>query len=226
MSRRMVNDVRFVSLKHLEDLPAVPHGSNNHLQIQVRILLPQFQLNVIGAVFIDIEDDQLLRMVGRNLPTQFRADAAAAAGDQHHLSLQILINFLQIHPDRLSAQQILHCHIPEGADLHLAGPELVHARQILQFTAGFLADLQNLPLGRDRGTGDSQIDLFNFIPAHAIGNAFPSTCHRDSVDIPSPFIGIVIDDAADGIPDLISVFNIPDQHLSCCSRTNHHHVAG
>ena len=38
-------------------------------------------LDVIGIVFIDVEDDELLRLILGDLPAEFTADGTAAARD-------------------------------------------------------------------------------------------------------------------------------------------------
>ena len=57
VGRRMVYDVGAVFLKHRLDPVGVPDGADEHHQVQVRILLLQLQLDVVGVVLIDIKDN-------------------------------------------------------------------------------------------------------------------------------------------------------------------------
>ena len=68
--RRMVNDLRAVLLKHLEHFAAVPYGSDQYIIVQVRELLLQLHLQLIGAVLVEVQDDQFLRMMSRDLPAE------------------------------------------------------------------------------------------------------------------------------------------------------------
>ena len=79
-------------------------------------------LDLICIVFIDIKDNQLGGVEGSQPAAQFAADAPTAAGDQHHLALNMSADFPQIHLHRFPAQQILNFHVADllNADLALA----------------------------------------------------------------------------------------------------------
>ena len=80
VGRRMVHDVGAVFFKHRLDPVGVPDGADEHHQVQVRILLLQLQLDVVGVVFVDIKDDQLLRVMACHLAAQLASDGAASPG--------------------------------------------------------------------------------------------------------------------------------------------------
>ena len=115
VGRRVVDDVRAVLVKDRVDPPAVPHGSDEHLQVQVRVAPPQLLLNLIGVVLINIKDDQPARLMGRDLAAELASDGSASAGHQDGFPLDVLEDLIQVDFDGLPAQQVLHGH-----RLHLA----------------------------------------------------------------------------------------------------------
>ena len=70
MCCRMVNDVRTVPAEDILDAFRITYGSDEHDQIQCRILTDQLLLDRIGIVLIDIDDDQLFRLMTGDLPAQ------------------------------------------------------------------------------------------------------------------------------------------------------------
>ena len=60
VGRCVVDNIRAVLLKDLINSAAVPDGADDHLQVQAGILLLQFLLDIIGIVFINIKNDELL----------------------------------------------------------------------------------------------------------------------------------------------------------------------
>ena len=86
----VVNDIRVIRLKHVKDLPAVPHRANDDLQIQLRMIMAQLLLDRIGAVFINIKDNKLFWLVPCDLTAKLASDRAAPACDKDHLSFQML----------------------------------------------------------------------------------------------------------------------------------------
>ena len=81
MGCRMVDDVRTISAEDIFDAFRIAYRSDQHYQIQCRILTDQLLLDRIGVVLIDIDDDQLLRLMTRDLPAQLASDGSATTGD-------------------------------------------------------------------------------------------------------------------------------------------------
>ena len=207
----MIDDIRTEGLKHLEDLPAVPDRADDGLQLQLRIFLFQLQLNVIGVVFVNIEENQLFRLMCGNLSGQFGADGSHA-GHQHHLPGDPPEDFGVILADGLSSQQILDLHRFHLADHHFAGIELVDTRQIHQLTGSLAADLQDGLLLCPGCAGNGHVDLPDAVFLHGFGNALPSAHHRHAVNISAPLVGVVIDDGIDHIVAVSVVPNVPQDH--------------
>ncbi|CDA99966.1 unknown [Firmicutes bacterium CAG:65] len=81
MGCRMVDDVRTISAEDILDAFRIADRGDQHYQIQCRILTDQLLLDRIGIVLIDIDDDQLFRLMTGDLPAQLAADGPAATGD-------------------------------------------------------------------------------------------------------------------------------------------------
>ena len=63
----MIHDIRSICLENAVNTLFVTHRCDQYHQIQLRILADQLLLDVISIIFIDIQDDQLLRMMGCQL---------------------------------------------------------------------------------------------------------------------------------------------------------------
>ena len=48
----------------------VAHGTDEHLEIQLRVIAFQLLLNVVGVVFVDVHDDELPGIVLDDLAAQ------------------------------------------------------------------------------------------------------------------------------------------------------------
>ena len=173
----------------------VPHGADEHLQIQLRMGVAQLHLDIVGVVFVDIEDDQLFGVAFGDLAAQLAADGTTAAGDHHHLAGDIPADLLQIHLNRVTAQQILQLHVPELADTDLAVDQLEHPRHRLHPAAGLAADVQNLLAVLSVAGGDGEDDLIDLVLLHRIGDLLPPAGDLYTVQIPAALAGVVVDDA-------------------------------
>ena len=87
VSRRVQHDVRPVRGKDLFQFVPVADVGNLHHEIQISAI-PDFQflLNIIRAIFIDIQDNQPPGRNPGNLPGQLAANAASAARYQDGFS--------------------------------------------------------------------------------------------------------------------------------------------
>ena len=100
---RMVYDVRAVRLKHRLNPVGIPDRTDENRQIQLRKRPLQLLLQIVGVIFIHIEDNQLFRPVACNLAAQLASNGAASSGDKDDLVLHISHNLIQIYPDRITA---------------------------------------------------------------------------------------------------------------------------
>ena len=96
MGRCMVDNVRTISAEDILDTFRIAYRSDQHHQIQCRILADQLLLDFIGIILINIYDDQLFRLMPGNLPAQLASDGSATTGDQYDLILHIVQDFFRI----------------------------------------------------------------------------------------------------------------------------------
>lgn len=148
MGRRVEDQVRLIGVQQIVHPSPVPDGTDAHVQRQLRVLPAQLHLDVVGVVFVDVEDHQPPGLVPGDLAAQLAADGPAAAGDQHRFVVDIAADLPQVHPDGVPAQQVLQLHPAELADGDLAVDQLIDARHHLDLAPGFAAYVQNfLPPG-------------------------------------------------------------------------------
>ena len=94
MCGRMIDDVRMIFCENLEDSAGIPNRTDKHSKLQFRKVLPKFQLYAIRIIFINIKNNELLRIVSGNLPAKLRAYTSSTTGDQYRLSVNKAENLL------------------------------------------------------------------------------------------------------------------------------------
>ena len=216
----MIDDVRLVLFKHLINATAVTDRTDQHNQIDLGMFSPQFLFNFIGIVFIDIKNNQFLRMMQCNLPAEFRTNASAPAGHQNRLSVDEPINLCQITADGIPAQQLLNGYILHCRDGDVPVHQLEHARKVFQFTFGFLTDLQDFTAFRFRCAGNRHINFADIVFFDHCRYFVPASDNRNTVDVPVPFVRIIVNNAADFSVDLLCLMEIPQNHLTGISGTH------
>ena len=89
MRRSVADDVGTVLVKNIVNTALVTHGADKHHEIEFGMLPPQLHLELIGVIFVYVEDDEGLGLLCRRLTAQLAADAAAAARNQNDLVLYV-----------------------------------------------------------------------------------------------------------------------------------------
>ena len=157
-----------------------------------------------------------------DLTAQLAADGAAAAGNQHHLPGNVARQFIQVHPHRLPAQQVLGVHLPQLADADLSVEHLIDAGKHMDLTPGSGADVQNLFPGNGGSAGDGKHDLVDPVALHRFGNILPAAHNGDSAEPAVYLRGVVVYDADHFIMDKITVDILGDQGPAGLSRADDH----
>ena len=222
----VINHIRTVGFEHLIDSSAVPDRTDQHFQIQLGVFIPQFQANGMGIIFINIENDQLLGIVLGDLSAKLAADRSAAARYQNDLALNEAVNLIHIYLDRLTTQQVLNGHILQGFGCDILVHHGICRRQIFQLAICFLANLQDFPALRHGCAGHCQKDFLNLIPFGTVQNLIPAAHNRNAIDKTTPFVPVVIDDAAYPFVAGLCIVQIPQEKLSRRTCANQHHPAG
>ena len=77
-------------------------------------------LQIVCAVLVDFENNNLLWVEICNLTAELRSDGAASSGYQNRFSLEITADFLNIQMNFVTPQQIQNINVPDRrASFHL-----------------------------------------------------------------------------------------------------------
>ena len=224
VSCRMVDDLRMIFFKHSIDSMGISHRTDQHYQVQFRIIPLQFLLNVIGIVFINIKDDQLLRLMSCDLTAKLASDGTASSCDQHDFSRHIPHDTLHLSINGFSSQQILNLHIAELGDTDLSVYQLIDSWQYLQLAACLTADIQqflNLSM-RCRRNGDH--NLINMIFLCQTTDILSVTCYQHTAQILSDLARIIIHQATHILLYELAVLQFLQQGIASLTGSHDHGV--
>ena len=117
VGRRVEHHRGVVGLKHLVQPLFVPDGADEHGHRDIAaVLLLQFHLQLVGAVLVDVKDEQLARVEAHHLPAQLRADGAAAARHQHRFAGEVAGDLLHVQRHLVAGQKVRRVQFPESYD--------------------------------------------------------------------------------------------------------------
>ena len=225
MGRRVINNLGMVLLKDLEHAAAVADGTDQGYEVEVRILLAQLQLDGVGVVFVDIENDQLLRVMSGHLAAELRADGPAAAGDEDDLAVDEVIDLVKVGGDGLAPQKVLDGDVPEFRNGDLTVDELVIAGEHLHLAAGLVADAEDFLPVLPRHAGDGEEDLRHLILLDILENRLSPADDGDALDGTVPLVGVVVDDADGNVVHLVRGLHVAEDHPSGFPRADDHDAA-
>ena len=224
--RGMVDDVGAVGFKDIEHAAAVTHGADEGDEVEIRVLLFQLELNGVGVVFVDIEDDEHFRPVGGHLPAELGADGSTAAGDEDALAVDEVKHLAQVRLDRLAAEEVFNGNVLHVTQCDLAGGQLIEAGELLDFAARLVADAEDLFSVLRGERGDGEVDLRDFILLHIGEDIFPAADDGHTFDGAAPFVGVIVYDADGLVVDFIRGFDIMDDHAAGLPCADDHDAAG
>ena len=101
-------------------------------------------------------------------------------------------------------------HLAQG---YFSVYKLIYTRKLLQLASGFLADVQDIPLLMRCCSRNRKKDLIDMILIYIEKNIVSSAYHRNSFHVSSPFIWIVIDQAAYSGIGFLCILKLPDNCL-------------
>ena len=207
----MEYNVRVIGFHDAVDTAGVPHGADERLQVQVRAVVPQFLLDGVGVVLVNVENNQRLGLGPGDLAAQFAADASAATGDQHHFPGDVRKNFFIIDLHLFPAQQVRDLHVPELADADFFIEQLVHSGDDLQLAVGFLAQVQDGLLVLGVAGGNCEDDVGNAVLLGHVHNVVPVAHNFHAFQVLALLVGVVVNDAADLAGNAVRVLQFPDK---------------
>ena len=105
--RSMEHHRGVIGIKNLVQTLFIPDRTDQHRDRDIAaVLLLQFHQQLVGAVFIDIKDQQLAGLEAHDLTAQLAADGAAAARYQHRFAGKVAGDFVGIQRDLLAGEEV------------------------------------------------------------------------------------------------------------------------
>ena len=157
-----------------------------------------------------------------HLPADLAAYGAAASCYQDYFVFYVFRNLIYFQLHRLSSQKILNLDLLEHAQVDLFIYHLVDSRKDLDLAGCLLADIQELfpLLLRQCRNGDN--DFLNAVPLHGLRNVFLLSYNGDSLEVCALLLVVVINDTGHNAVQVLAVFNLPDNVITCGSCPHYH----
>ena len=195
VGRRVQHDIRRVVPEDLLDPGPVADIRDLDPEVQrVPVADPELLLDIVGAVLVDIQDDQPLRLAAGDLAGQLRADGAAAAGDHDLLAPVPGHGLLAQELADGTVQQVLDGKIVDLAAAAVVGAE--HRKIVgLDVEAHALVEIIELVaalLGHVRKGEHHALHLV--LPQPAVQISLSGE-HRHAVDLPADLVPVDIHEA-------------------------------
>lgn len=224
MRGRMEDHVRLILLHHTADTVRVSAGADEGHEVQLRVLHDELLLDAVRVVLIDVEDNELLRLVACDLTAELGADRSATAGDEDGLPLDHAEDFFVVDFDRLTTEEIEDVDVAELADTDFAVDELVDARNGLQLTATLLTDVEDLRAFCS-GRGRDRIDDFrDLVLLYGVEDIVSGTDDRDAVEDAALLVQVVVDQADRIALQVLTGEELLDEHAASIARADDHHA--
>ena len=134
------NHIGMERLKNFIHAEVVANACNKRHEIQAfAILHRKLLLDFVGIIFVDIDNDNLLRIVLRNLAHEFRAYASSRTRNQNCLAGQILLYLLEGYLDLLASEKVFDSDFADKLTCNLAVLDLIYLGREKDGNAGFIA---------------------------------------------------------------------------------------
>ena len=189
----MEDHIRLILLHHTADTVRVSAGADERHEVQLRVLHEELLLDAVSIVLIDVEDDELLRLVACDLTAELGADRSATTGDEDRLPLDHAEDFFIVDLDRFTTEEVEDVDVAELADADFAVDELVDARDSLQPAAALLTDIEDLR-ALFGGRGRDRIDDFrDLVLLYSVEDVVSCADDRDAVENAALLVRVVVD---------------------------------
>ncbi len=222
MRRRMIDNVRLIMAENPIHPVCIPDGCDENDEIQLRMGDFQLLLDVVCIVLIDVNDDELLRMMACNLTAELASDGAAAPGYEDDLVLHIPDDGVDINLHRFTPEKVIHLDVAQLADRDLTIHELIHAGQRADLAPCLAAQRENilhLASGNARHGDDN---LVNVVELCTLDDLVAAADDFDALNVPAPFSLVIIDDAADDHRGKMAAYDLLDNDVRGFAGSDHH----
>ena len=201
----------------------VTHRTNQHFEIQPGIFTPQFLLQIIGVIFINIKYHQFARTENSNLTAQFAANGTAAPRYQYRFIVQVTTDFLCIQAYFITSKQIHNIHIAND-DVFVAFQNFVQSRYRFQLTPSTGTNIDDGPLVRIACRGNGQQDLVYVVPRSHTGNTISVAHYFHAVNASAFFAAVIINGANGNLYAFRSAFHFFNDHGAHFPGPHNHHA--
>ena len=219
----VVDDVGLVALEGFLQTDALLDVAQHRHDAQRRVGLLQVFAGPVERVFAQLVDDDLGWLETGDLATQFRADRAATAGDQHRLALQHVAQAAGVEADGVAAEQVVHLDITDLRYLDLAAHQLLHVRNDQQLDVGALAQLEDAAAGGVVGGSHGQHRMLAVAVAGDGFELFPAAEDAHPAQLAADLVGVVVQHA-DHVPVGVAVQLVDQRQRGGAGAQQHHRL--
>ena len=190
----MEDQLRMVFLEDNIQSVEVSNRTDDKTHVFVRVMVLKFLLEIICRVFIDVQNDEHLRVLFDDLPAEFGTDGSATAGDEYYLVSDVGSDFVDVVLDLVSSQKVFDLDFTQLGDGDFPIHQLVDGRKRLDLRARFLTDVDDVTSIYGLGARERNVDLIDTVLLDEFRDVFPASFDRDTVDDASLFLFVVIDE--------------------------------
>ena len=182
--RRRVEDHRgMIRLEYLVQTFFVADGADEHRDRDVpAILLLQLHQQLVGAVLVDIKDEQFAGLKAHHLTAELAADGAAAARDEDGFTGQVAGDLLHVQRDFLAGEEIGGVQLAERILLRRTGAHKLRVAQDLDRTVGGDAEVDDMVQSAALQRRDGDDDAVDVVSLADLRDLLQCAPHRDAVD--------------------------------------------
>ncbi len=224
--------VNLVGLEFFEDFfeaRVVTDGADDDLKVEVGVFAEEFLLDVVGVVFVDVENNQQFRVGFGNLATEFGADRATPTRDENGFAHEVGTDFGVVDHDLVATEEIF---VTQRADLGeearcALGHGSVNRGEDFDSAFGFVTfgdDASDAVFG---GGGDGDDDVFDMVFFGEAFDVFGGAFDFVSANVRSDFGFAVVDDAGDASVKFgADVVDFVDNHFASVAGADEHGAGG
>ena len=230
-----------ILLENLVHAEVVANTCDKRHEVQaLPVFHDQFLLNIVGVVFVDINDDDHLRIVLGNLAHQFATDTTTTAGHHTNLVFDVGANVLVIEFNGVSTEQVfdldvtdLCCEVCSAFTDIRSVQKRSDKRKHFDRKSGLAAKFQNLLTVLRRATRNGKKNRFDFFELGYLRDIACATSDQDVPNILANFIAVIVDkanridvDCRSRINTVLTVdvatSDFVEQKSCCVTSTNNH----
>ena len=218
-------DRRVVGFKNLVQTFFVADRTNQGQDGRCRAVPPaQLGFQLVGAVFVNVKNQEPPGLVAHDLAAKLAADGTAAAGDQHDFVVQIFRDLGVVQLNFIAGKKVRRVQFAEARRQRIAA--FVHRVGIGNHThaaMGGIAKVDDFPHTIAVNGGDGDNNFHNMVLAHQLRNVRDGAAHRHALHAQTLFGQIIVNDADRLAEGLVFAFAQGDCPRAGIARTHDEH---